>query len=247
MWEYLSAPVDVDRLHEISDSRLWHARLMFLAWGIIAPLAVIVARFFKVLPGQDWPNRLDSQFWWLCHWVGQSIVWVLTIVAVSLMSPAETGSMRWPLHWHGWLGYSVVVLVCFQVVLGYFRGSKGGPSKHLTDGCPEGDHYRMSKRRRVFEMVHKSAGYSTLLLSLVTVFTGLWMVNAPRWMWCVIIIWWCILVILFAVFQRRGMAFDTYQAIWGPEPAHPGNRLPVGWGMNRYRVTRHTNEFKQKE
>ena len=34
--------------------------------------------------------------------------------------------------------------------------------------------------------------------------------------------------------QRQGRCIDTYQAIWGPDPRHPGNRLkPVGWGVRR--------------
>jgi hypothetical protein len=38
--------------------------------------------------------------------------------------------------------------------------------------------------------------------------------------------------------QRRGLAVDTYQAIWGPDPQHPGNATPPGWGMNRHRAQR---------
>jgi hypothetical protein len=40
----------------------------------------------------------------------------------------------------------------------------------------------------------------------------------------------------FARWQRAGRCIDTYQAIWGPDPAHPGNRRPpVGWGVRRPR------------
>lgn len=232
MWEYLSAPIDAERAHELSDTQLWHARMMFLAWGIIAPTAVIIARFFKVLPGQDWPNRLDSQFWWRYHWIGHSIVLVLTLVAAALVY-LNSGSDH---HWHGFLGYVVVALVCFQVILGYFRGTKGGPLDPLPDGSLRGDHYSMSGRRRRFELLHKSVGYATLLIALTTLFFGLWLSNSPRWMWFLVIAWWCLLVCVFIALQRRGMALDTYQAIWGPEPVHPGNKLPVSWGMNRRRI-----------
>ncbi len=233
MWEYLSAPFDADRAHEISDLRLWHARLMFLAWGFLAPSAVLIARFFKVLPSQDWPNRLDSQFWWRCHWIGQSIVMVLTVIASGLMIFTVQNQSGW----HGWLGYTVLMLVCVQVILGYLRGSKGGPGDPQPDGSLNGDHYSMTKRRRTFESVHKTVGYTTLLLALSTIMAGLWLVNSPRWMWLIVALWWGCLAIAFVVLQRRGMAIDTYQAIWGPDSEHPGNKLPtVSWGMNRRRI-----------
>lgn len=229
MWEYLSEPIDADRAHELSDLRLWHARLMFLAWGVIAPLAVIIARFFKVLPGQDWPRQLDSQFWWRCHWIGQTIVLLLTLVAVGLMLSSSTETIQM----HGWLGYAVVALVFMQVLLGIFRGSKGGPTDPNSDGSLAGDHYSMTRRRRIFEVLHKAFGYSTLLIAFATIFFGLWLTNSPRWMWLAIFIWCCCLTAVFRILQRRGMALDTYQAIWGPDRVHPGNKVPVRWGMKR--------------
>ena len=243
MWDYLSAPVDADRAHQISDLQLWHARLMFLAWGILAPLAVITARFFKVLPGQDWPNRLDSQIWWRCHWIGQSIVLLLTVAAVCLVYQSSTHAQ----HWHSWLGYTVMTLVVVQALFGYFRGTKGGPTDPHPDGTLEGDHYSMTAHRRVFEMLHKLLGYTSLLVAAVTIFFGLWLANSPRWMWAVVVLWWLVLCSVFVVFQRRGMAFDTYQAIWGPDSLHPGNKLPVRWGMNRHKVIQKAAAHKRTE
>ena len=51
--DWLLAPIDPTRAHEVGLAISWHARLMVLGWGILAPLAVIIARFFKVMPGQD--------------------------------------------------------------------------------------------------------------------------------------------------------------------------------------------------
>lgn len=230
MWEWLATPFVDGRAHLISEQQMWHARIMFVAWGVLSPLAVIVARFFKVLPWQNWPDELDNKLWWRCHWLGQSLVLCLTVVGSLLMFSATDR----PLHIHGWLGYSVLGIVSAQVLLGYFRGSKGGPGDLNTDGTPRGDHYDMTRRRRWFELTHKSLGYLLLLLSGATVVVGMWLVNAPRWMFLSIAFWWTGLAILFVLLQRRGRAIDTYQAIWGPEPQHPGNsKQSPGWGMRR--------------
>ena len=53
-------------------------------------------------------------------------------------------------------------------------------------------------------------------------------------MWLVIGGWWLACLIVFGVLQRRGLAFDTYQAHWGADPVHPGNRRPpIGFGIRR--------------
>ncbi len=228
MWEWLAQPLMVERVHQITEAQQWHARLMFIAWGILAPVAVLVARFFKVLPRQDWPHTLDSQVWWRSHWIGQTLVFLFTLLALTLVFSLELQSG------HARIGYVVLSLATVQIALGYFRGSKGGPTDPQANGDLAGDHYDMSLRRRVFEHLHKGLGYGLLLLSMATIVLGLWHVNAPRWMWITITGWWCLLAVVFVVLQRRGLAIDTYQAIWGPNSEHPGNNRPSsGWGMRR--------------
>ena len=41
-----------------ADDR-WHGQMAVLGAGVLLPLAVLVARYFKILPGQDWPRELD--------------------------------------------------------------------------------------------------------------------------------------------------------------------------------------------
>ncbi|MGL4239726.1 MAG: cytochrome b561 domain-containing protein, partial [Beijerinckiaceae bacterium] len=106
----------------------------------------------------------------------------------------------------------------------------GGP----TEPSVRGDHYDMTARRRAFEHLHKSAGYLALALGVAAIVTGLWQANAPRWMWIALAAWWGLFLAAFVALQRRGLAFDTYQAIWGPDACHPGNaRRPIGWGVRR--------------
>lgn len=227
--DWLLAPIDPARAHEVGFAVSWHARSMVLAWGILAPLAVLVARYFKVLPGQDWPRELDTQLWWRSHWMGQGVVVLLSLFGLGLvLAVAKGGSL------HGTLGYALLALMAVQVGFGVFRGSKGGPTAPARDGSPHGDHYDMTPWRVMFEWTHKVLGYLALLLSVLVIVQGLWLSNGPVWMWLALALWWSTLLGTAIVLQARGRAIDTYQAIWGPDPVHPGNRrAPIGWGLRR--------------
>ena len=92
----------------------------------------------------------------------------------------------------------------------------------------------MTRRRILFECVHKTTGYLLILLAVAAILTGRWAANAPVWMWVALAAWWSVLILAIAWLQRRGHAVDTYQAIWGPDSRHPGNNLkPIGWGIRR--------------
>lgn len=241
MWEWLLSPIDAQRAHEVGFAVSWHARSMVLAWGVIAPLAVIVARYFKVLPGQDWPRVLDVQLWWQIHWKGQVLVLILSVIGLVLVLPSDLSQMSL----HNWLGYGVLAGLAVQVLLGLFRGTKGGPSAPAPDGSLRGDHYDMTAWRRMFEALHKAIGYGVLLLAAVTILLGFWKANAPHWMWAMLALWWPLLIAAFVVLQRRGMAVDTYQAIWGTDPDLPGNRLPhPGWGVRRDGPSQETKDVR---
>jgi len=230
--EWLIAPLDPARPHEVGIALSWHARFMVLGWGILTPLAIIIARYFKVLPGQDWPRELDNKFWWRSHWMTQTLVLFLTAVGLALIlaSPQNTGEAIV----HRMLGYAILVLAAVQALSGLFRGSKGGPTDPRADGSLRGDHYDMTPHRLLFERVHKGCGYLALALMVGAITTGIWTANAPNWMWLMLLAWWAVLAAISVYLQRQGRAVDTYQAIWGPDPAHPGNRMEQqGWGMKR--------------
>jgi heme A synthase len=135
-------------------------------------------------------------------------------------------------HWY--LGWATLALALVQITGGLLRGSKGGPTDLAKDGSMRGDHFDMTKRRLVFEVVHKGAGYLALVMACLAISSGLWQANAPNWMAVVIALWWISLIVVSSLLQSRGLAFDTYQAIWGPDPDLPGNkRKPIGIGISR--------------
>ncbi|WP_108837195.1 cytochrome b561 domain-containing protein [Tateyamaria sp. Alg231-49] len=223
MLNWLLSPINADAPHLVEFAVAWHGRFMVLAWGILSPMAVFFARYFKVMPGQDWPRELDNQTWWRAHWMGQMLVLGLSVTALVLVLPVQFRDASL----HGILGCGVLAGLTVQVLLGLFRGSKGGPTEPAKDGSLNGDHYDMTRRRRVFEAVHKSVGYGVLVLAAVTIIYGLLHANAPNWMWVVLVLWWVTLGALVVMMERRGMAVTSYHAIWGDDPAHPGNAQPT--------------------
>ena len=236
MW--LALPISGTADHLIAPVVSWHGRIMVAAWGLAVPVAVLLARFFKVKPNQAWPDELDTKFWWYGHQLLNYSAVAATCGAAALVwrQGDYSGTVR---ELHSWMGWSIVALGLLQMLGGQLRGSKGGPTapRIAADGSVldyHGDHYDMTRRRLVFEYVHKALGYSALLLSATTIVLGMWAADAPRWMWGGLGLWWCVLLVLFARLQSSGRCLDTYQAIWGPDPVHPGSAVPpVGWGIRR--------------
>ena len=238
---WLMLPLSGSANHELSFWVSWHGRIMVLCWGVLLPLGILAARFFKVMPSQNWPTQLDNKVWWKAHLHGQSAAIALTLVGVVLIWNSAGGATLLA-RWHGYLGWVVTVLGALQAAAGFARGSKGGPLEPTI----RGDHYDMTPYRSAFEKTHKSLGYAALLLALVTVFLGLVVADAPRWMLLAISLWWLLLTVFFVVLQRQGRSIDTYQAIWGPDAVHPGNRItPIGWGIRRYTAASFAKQFKK--
>lgn len=232
MLDWLLLPIDSSRLHEVGFNISWHGRLMVLGWAFLLPLGVIVARFFKIMPRQDWPREVDNLTWWRAHLYLQ-ISGGVVVFAALLLILANPGRV-FHIHPHTVLGWTVVTFCLLQFIAGIYRGTKGGPTEISETGTMRGDHYDMTPRRRVFEYFHKAVGYAAILLGIVNIFTGLWASNAPHWMWIGISLWWCVLAIVYFRLQAMGRTIDTYQAIWGPDPIHPGNRMkPIGPGIRR--------------
>lgn len=223
---------------ELDMFTAWHGRLMVLAWGIAAPLAILVARFYKVMPGQRWPAELDDKTWWHGHRALNYLAVALTLAAAVLIVGRQRHGGSWR-ELHALLGWSVLALAVLQVLSAHLRGSKGGPTAPRLDAQGQvldvrGDHYDMSWRRRCFEYFHKSVGHLTWVLSWMALLAGLNLAHAPYWMGLSLGLWWLFMLLAAWWLQRAGRCLDTYQAIWGNDPRHPGNRMqPIGWGVRR--------------
>lgn len=230
--EWLLSPIDPSRAHEISFGISWHARLMVATWSFLIPLGILSARFFKIMPKQNWPEELDNKTWWSSHLIFQYFGGLLIIAAMWLVW-GETGSYE-NAFFHKWVGWLTIVLCSAQYFAGWLRGTKGGPTEVERTGTIRGDHFDMTARRNAFEYFHKSVGYLCLFVAWATTLFGLWLVNAAIWMWIVILAWWIAIFVVFIALQKAGRAHDTYEAIWGDDPELPGNRVKtIGWGIKR--------------
>lgn len=227
-WHWLNLPLSGASVHSLAPDIYWHARLMVLAWGVLLPLGALMARYFKVLPSQNWPAVLDNQWWWRGHlslqWSGMALASVGLYLVLS-----QAQHSLWELF-HSAAGWLLMLLAWLQVAGGLLRGSKGGPTAVQLSG----DHYDMTPHRAWFERVHKLLGWACVLGAVAVLVTGLLLADAPRWMPLTLGLWWLGLLGLAWRWQRQGRCIDTYQAIWGPDASHPGNHLrPIGWGIRR--------------
>lgn len=239
---WLAQPISGASEHHMTAWASWHGRGMVLAWAMFIPAGVLVARYWKVTPAQEWPAELDNKFWWHSHRALQYGGALLTLIALipawMYASKATAGAQV-----HGLLGWFVVTMGAAQVGSGLLRGTKGGPTgEGASRGDWRGDHYDMSPHRVVFEYAHKYGGLLALLTSAAAIVAGLLLADAPRWMFLVIFAWWVVLFLFAIWWQHQGRCLDTYQAIWGPDIAHPGNRRdPIGIGVRQVRDLRNAH------
>ncbi len=212
-FNWLLTPISGASMHDIALPVAWHARLMVLAWSVLIPLGVLAARFYKVTPRQNFPVELDNPFWWHAHRGLQYTGVSLSLVAVGFIWYKNASFNSHGLH--QWSGFALLILVFLQVIGAQLRGSKGGPSDAAKSLPLRGDHFDMTRRRRLFEWLHKRFGYAALMLAVLTTALGLLLVDAPRWMALLIGLWWLLLIAVFVWLQAKGRAIDTYTAIWG--------------------------------
>jgi hypothetical protein len=236
--EWLMTPISGTSQHYVEPLVAVHGRFMVFAWAILTPVGIVIARFYKVTPNQDWPRKSNS-FWMMGHRALGQAVGLIMAIAVVLVVFAKPGQAPWR-SFHSLAGWFIVLLALLSIIGTLFRGTHGGPRAPYT-GKPmppelwRGDHYDMTPRRVFFERVHKSVGYLTLVLAVVAVLSGLAAADALIWMWLLLLLWWLGFVLVFALLQRQGRCIDTYQAIWGIDEKLPGNRVkPFGWGIRRY-------------
>jgi hypothetical protein len=213
----------------MSPAFLIHAVLMMAAWLVLLPAGALVARFCKVTPRQNWPHRLDNLLWWRLHRLLQYSGVACALVGLCVAFRA-TGRLPLDLV-HVQIGLTVIVLAILQIVSTWFRGSKGGPTGEGADPRrPEtwrGDHYDMTLRRRLFEGWHKTCGWWAIILAPLAVLLGLALLDWPVLLCCLAVVCAVIAASLATLLARAARGINTYQAIWGPDRRHPGNR-PLG-------------------
>ena len=225
---WLLTPLSGSADHLVAPALAWHGRLMVLSWGVLLPVGVLIARYFKVRRGQDWPRVLDNPWWWHRHRLSQYSGVALMTAGVSIAwwhGAGEGNAERLDAFatFHRYCGWTVFAVGWLQIAGAHARGSKGGPTDVGADPSDpstwRGDHYDMTRRRIAFERVHKIGGWLSMALAAGTLLSGLGLADAPRWMFAALLTWWLVLALLALRWQRQGRRVDTWQAIWGrPDP-----------------------------
>ncbi len=198
----------------------WHAGLMMLAWLVLLPAGALVARFYKVRPRQDFPRQLDDRFWWDAH---RALQWAGAAVAALgfwLIYDALDQEIDWAVA-HVRFGLAALALCAGQIVSSGLRGSKGGPTGEFADPADpltwRGDHYDMTRRRRLFEGWHRTFGYVSMALACCAVWTGASLAFPAAWPAALMVAALAGFAAAFARLTRKGRRVDTWLAIWGPD------------------------------
>lgn len=127
-----------------------HGLFMFVSWGVLFPAGIISARFLK---------HANDHLWFKLHqylqYTGLGIVFLAIIVASAGLGGFDFSSS------HVKFGIVAILLSLSQPVNGYFRPKK--PESGET-GC---------KKRVIWECVHAMIGRVSLLMGIVSLFTGL--------------------------------------------------------------------------
>ncbi|MCA8869228.1 MAG: hypothetical protein KDA67_11305 [Rhodobacteraceae bacterium] len=210
-----------------------HAWLMFICWFVLVPFGVMSIRYLKTRPVPlglpRGVGKFDPLFiWWVMH------IWTLyTAIGLSLLGAAialvVSGGFSGSVH--SFFGIATVLFGTLQIVAAWNRGSHGGHN-HLSSDPDDpstwrGDHFDMTPKRRLFEAYHKPGGYFSVFLAIGAVASGL----VQFWMPAIAITLGLIFIggfVLIVFSEFRGYRYDTYRAVFGSHPDHPGNKKREG-------------------
>ncbi|CAL1529178.1 unnamed protein product [Lymnaea stagnalis] len=128
-----------------------HASLMAVAWLGFAGLAIILARYYK--DGFNDKKICGIKIWFHIHRISALMTFVLTVSGLILVLIKLDGKITQDesAHTHMCLGFTVVSLVCAQVLAGLLR-----PGLE-------------SKVRPIFNFFHRLLGQAALIISAATI------------------------------------------------------------------------------
>jgi len=128
--------------------RTAHGVLMFLGWGVIIPLGMLVARYFRHVPGA---------IWFEIHRVLQPFGYLLALIGFIIILIDVGGAIEVP---HGQFGLAIMIGGFFQILFAIFRPHKE-PGSHPT------------AVRMYFEYGHWWVGRILVVAGIVNVFVGI--------------------------------------------------------------------------
>jgi len=128
-----------------------HGILMFIAWGVLLPLGMLFARYFRHLP---------SSLWFKVHRIVQPSGYVVALAGL-IIAFIMVGAAQFTTPWHGQLGLTIMIGGFFQILIAVFR-----PHTDPTEKVP-------STIRQAFEYSHWWLGRILIILGVINVFEGI--------------------------------------------------------------------------
>lgn len=142
----------------IFDIRAFQGSMMFIAWGILLPIGILIARYTKNIGPKD--------RWFKLHRVIQSIGLLCSIggfVAAIIMVTSGKFSIA-----HHFIGIVVFALGLQQPFNAVIR-------PHIDASNPR----HKTRSRTIWEFLHKNLGRLAVILGGINIFIGLKLIRAP--------------------------------------------------------------------
>ncbi len=207
----------------------FHALLMVFVWVFLVPLCITIMRFHKPPPSEKGIRRdvsLWHREWWFftVHKYGMFLAMVLAFGGTALAFMASGGFSG---SVHATFGVLTILVGAVQIVSSQMRGTRGG--KYRVGADPkdpttwEGDQYNRTPKRRMFEAIHKTCGYFTVLLAFGAIGSGLMQFSMPvlTGVFVVAVLIW---MVSWAIYGFKGRAYDGYRVAHGYGLEHPYNK-----------------------
>jgi len=141
---------------------LWlHLLAMLFAWSFLVPWGVTLANRTRAAPGGAWfkLHKIFNYTGWCAQLIGFAMgVWHAEANAGGHFGSYEVESTS--VHTHTYTGLVIVILATQQPLNAFLR-------PHASPG------HAKSTARWIFEIVHKSSGYSAVLLGVFNCFLGI--------------------------------------------------------------------------
>jgi len=170
----------------VSAIRVAHGAIMTMAWGVLIPTGIFLARFTKHVH----PTTGPAAFWFHRHWIVQCVGAALSLLGFALaVAMVPSGS-----HFttpHHVLGLVVVLLGVIQPLNAKLRPHKP----------PAGEPVPL--KRTAWEWLHRGLGYVAAVLTIPTLFLGLAAALAHPGIVGVMAAWVAVVCAAFIVAQIR--------------------------------------------
>ncbi|KAM0901143.1 hypothetical protein ACQ4PT_020155 [Festuca glaucescens] len=123
----------------------WHGLLSMMGWGVLLPIGIMVARYF----------RRQDPYWFYGHMAVQGVGFLVGIAAVIIGFRLEDDDGLKNIDVHKAIGIAILAMSSLQVTAVLARPNK------------------MSKVRRFWNWYHHNIGRIAILLAIANVFLGL--------------------------------------------------------------------------